>query len=276
MGSNSSKSKLPHSASSETVRAVDISDIQTMIARQSSLARSDPCLDMSSKMADSEDQGAEPEVPEPKKAKLKIRGLKRHKKKKTVILPPLTTALNKLDHPSASPGRVLPFKEYKKWLNGLRRSSLDNSDLSRVRLTKVTPLTANVRCQTATFRIRRMSIPTLAELTEEPALKPSTPFPWPMTTGRTSSDSFDSGIWDLTTLSNALARPTNKVKPISEVMSVTRQPLKPCSWSTQSPRAHAAVTRDRRQSLDSALSYDLFADHGRRPSCHLSPIHSSR
>lgn len=133
-------------------------------------------------------------------------------------LPPLeirpdvtTTTMNNND-------KLLPFNEYKRWLSNLRNNS--------VKLTPVKPL-KEVRCKTATLRIRRKRKPSAKpaspnariftvtngtgrnlnpQVEQQPDLRKSVFF----TTGYEES----CGIFDLKALNDALTKPRNKVVPM--------------------------------------------------------------
>lgn len=145
--------------------------------------------------------------------------------KKVNALPPLQVRSNVSEEKAS---RILPFHEYKKWFTTVRRSG-------RVTLTPVTPLN-HVRCQTATFKIKRIPKGSLTDLKEEvvdeESERPHTPSSMfasmdsGLYNGRRSSESNDSGVFDLSALSAALIRSRNKVRPL-----VVKTHLKPCNWS---------------------------------------------
>lgn len=116
--------------------------------------------------------------------KSKPKSMKNRKLSRKSSLPPLEKSPSTQILPTT---RVLPFKEYKKWLSGLRSAEVSK--------TPVTPLNSGVRCQTATFRIRRLS--DVSESSEG--------------TRSASNTSGESGVFDLQKLGDALSRPKNKV-----------------------------------------------------------------
>lgn len=120
----------------------------------------------------------------------------------------------------------LPFSEYKRWLANFRRHST-------VTLTPVKPLN-QVRCQTATLRLRKRCAKSLKPLSPRPRIftvsgktaDTNILIPDPVfhvrdhEAGDEQAAAAHSGIFDLKALNDALTKPRNKVVPM-------RQPAAP-------------------------------------------------
>lgn len=137
----------------------------------------------------------------------------------TLRLPPINCHQSGID-------KVLSFAEYKEWLKNRRNMEVSS--------TPVTPLHNNNRARTATLRkiSTRSSLSSLAPSHETRknswSLNPKQIFSnidkvsAKSTGSDKSSNSDDSGVFDLSSLNSVLPLPKNKIKPYSELISKRR------------------------------------------------------
>lgn len=124
-----------------------------------------------------------------------------------------------IEWPDFSSGKVLPFKEYKKWLTSFRSRESEKKPMNR--------------CKTATFRINRSGGKERSEkvfvIDEEKRRRAE-------------------NCLDLKAINHAMTQPRNKVLPVTQLN--VRQ-LKPCHWfdnSTDASKSTMAVIRTTRSS----------------------------